>query len=62
MAACIGNVLEWYDFAIFGAFVREISANFFPAPACVRPPARAKADSRCSRCRRLLPARPSCPR
>jgi len=27
----VGNMLEWYDFALFGFFAREIGAHFFPA-------------------------------
>lgn len=30
IAGVIGNVLEWYDFAIFGYFAPVIGANFFP--------------------------------
>eukprot|EP01051_Picozoa_sp_SAG22_P021818 SAG22_NODE_4974_length_1118_cov_2.006869_1_plen_161_part_10 len=30
MAACIGNVLEWYDFAIYGGFAKEFGVIFFP--------------------------------
>ena len=26
----IGNVLEWYDFAVFGYVANELSKNFFP--------------------------------
>jgi MFS family permease len=26
----IGNVLEWYDFAIYGYFAPQIGRNFFP--------------------------------
>jgi len=26
----IGNVLEWYDFAIYGYFATQIGRNFFP--------------------------------
>jgi MHS family proline/betaine transporter-like MFS transporter len=26
----IGNVLEWYDFAIYGYFAASIGRNFFP--------------------------------
>jgi MHS family proline/betaine transporter-like MFS transporter len=26
-----GNVLEWYDFALFGFFAQQIGAHFFPA-------------------------------
>eukprot|EP00510_Aplanochytrium_minuta_P001300 CAMPEP_0184006406 /NCGR_PEP_ID=MMETSP0954-20121128/667_1 /TAXON_ID=627963 /ORGANISM="Aplanochytrium sp, Strain PBS07" /LENGTH=474 /DNA_ID=CAMNT_0026284935 /DNA_START=158 /DNA_END=1582 /DNA_ORIENTATION=- len=29
-AATVGNVLEWYDFALFGYFAVEISNSFFP--------------------------------
>lgn len=29
-AACIGNILEWYDFAVFGSFAPEIGQKFFP--------------------------------
>jgi len=29
-AGVIGNVLEWFDFAVFGYFSTEIGANFFP--------------------------------
>ena len=32
IAAClIGNVMEWYEFAIYGYFAVAIGANFFPA-------------------------------
>ena len=30
MAGIIGNVLEWYDFAVFGFFSEEIGKVFFP--------------------------------
>jgi MHS family proline/betaine transporter-like MFS transporter len=30
-AGLIGNVMEWYDFAIYGYFAVAIGANFFPA-------------------------------
>jgi len=30
-AGLIGNVLEWFDFAVFGYFSKEIGANFFPS-------------------------------
>ena len=30
VAAIIGGVLEWYDFAIYGALAIDISRNFFP--------------------------------
>ena len=29
-AGMIGNVLEWYDFAIYGYFAISIGQNFFP--------------------------------
>ena len=31
IAGVAGNVLEWYDFALFGFFARQIGAHFFPA-------------------------------
>jgi MFS family permease len=31
IAGVVGNILEWYDFALFGFFAREIGAHFFPA-------------------------------
>ena len=31
LAACIGNVLEWYDFAIYGGFAAEFGRIFFPS-------------------------------
>jgi len=31
IAGVVGNVLEWYDFALFGFFAREIGHHFFPA-------------------------------
>jgi MHS family proline/betaine transporter-like MFS transporter len=30
-AGVIGNLLEWYDFAIYGFFAAQIGATFFPA-------------------------------
>jgi MHS family proline/betaine transporter-like MFS transporter len=30
-AGVIGNVLEWYDFAVYGFFAPILAANFFPA-------------------------------
>jgi MFS transporter, MHS family, proline/betaine transporter len=30
-ASLIGNVMEWYDFAVYGYFAVAIGANFFPA-------------------------------
>lgn len=29
-AGMIGNILEWYDFAIYGYFAVAIGHNFFP--------------------------------
>ena len=29
-AGVIGNVLEWYDFTIYGYFAASIGRNFFP--------------------------------
>ena len=29
-ASMIGNVIEWYDFAIYGNFAAAIGRNFFP--------------------------------
>jgi MHS family proline/betaine transporter-like MFS transporter len=31
IAGVAGNVLEWYDFALFGFFARQIGQHFFPA-------------------------------
>lgn len=31
IAGVVGNVLEWYDFSLFGFFALQIGANFFPA-------------------------------
>ena len=30
VGACVGNFLEWFDFALFGLFATEISRTFFP--------------------------------
>ena len=30
-AGTIGNVLEWYDFSIYGFFALQIGAAFFPS-------------------------------
>jgi len=39
-AGTIGNVLEWYDFAIYGYFATAIGRQFFPhrirLPSCFR--------------------------
>src|SRR5262245_23397111 len=29
-AGMIGNVLEWYDFAVYGYFAAQIGRHFFP--------------------------------
>jgi MHS family proline/betaine transporter-like MFS transporter len=31
LAGCVGNALEWYDFAVYGYFAALIGHNFFPA-------------------------------
>src|SRR5262245_6634120 len=31
LAGLIGNVLEWFDFAVYGYFVGAIGKQFFPA-------------------------------
>jgi MHS family proline/betaine transporter-like MFS transporter len=31
LAGAIGNVVEWFDFAVYGYFAREIGEAFFPA-------------------------------
>jgi len=31
IAGIVGNILEWYDFAIYGYFAPTIGANFFPS-------------------------------
>ena len=31
IAGCVGNVLEWYDFALYGFFAPIIAKLFFPA-------------------------------
>ena len=31
LAGVAGNVLEWYDFAVYGFFAAAIGARFFPA-------------------------------
>lgn len=30
VAGCIGNLIEWYDFALYGAFAAIIASTFFP--------------------------------
>jgi MFS transporter, MHS family, proline/betaine transporter len=31
VAGCVGNLVEWYDFALYGAFATVLAAAFFPA-------------------------------
>jgi MHS family proline/betaine transporter-like MFS transporter len=31
IAGVVGNILEWYDFALFGFFAQQIGTHFFPA-------------------------------
>jgi MFS transporter, MHS family, proline/betaine transporter len=31
VAACIGNVVEWYDFALYGAFATVLAGAYFPS-------------------------------
>src|SRR4030095_1805885 len=31
VAGVVGNMLEWYDFALFGFFAKQIGTHFFPA-------------------------------
>jgi MFS transporter, MHS family, proline/betaine transporter len=31
LAGVVGNMLEWYDFALFGFFAAQIGHHFFPA-------------------------------
>jgi MHS family proline/betaine transporter-like MFS transporter len=31
IAGVVGNMLEWYDFALFGFFAQQIGAHFFPS-------------------------------
>src|SRR5262245_1395038 len=35
-AGLIGNVLEWFDYAVYGYFSREIAAQFFPSTMDVK--------------------------
>ena len=30
VAGCVGNLVEWYDFALYGAFATVLAATFFP--------------------------------
>jgi MFS transporter, MHS family, proline/betaine transporter len=31
VAACVGNAVEWYDFALYGAFATILAVTFFPS-------------------------------
>jgi MFS transporter, MHS family, proline/betaine transporter len=31
VAACIGNAVEWYDFALYGAFATVLASTYFPS-------------------------------
>jgi MFS transporter, MHS family, proline/betaine transporter len=31
VAACIGNLVEWYDFALYGAFATVLASTYFPS-------------------------------
>jgi len=33
LAGLIGNVLEWFDFAVYGCFASDIGKQFFPQSA-----------------------------
>jgi hypothetical protein len=33
LAGSVGNLVEWYDFALYGAFATVIAATFFPDAA-----------------------------
>ena len=46
VAAAVGNVIEWYDFYIFGSLAAILSVKFFDKAA---PPQLCSAPSRCSR-------------
>jgi MFS family permease len=30
VAGCVGNLVDWYDFALYGAFATVLAAAFFP--------------------------------
>jgi MHS family proline/betaine transporter-like MFS transporter len=55
LAGLIGNVLEWFDFAVYGYFASNIGNQFFPKsdPAVWSSAgsATASAGVHCSRCR-----------
>lgn len=31
VGACVGNVVEWYDYALYGAFATVLASSFFPS-------------------------------
>src|SRR5262245_12865447 len=33
LASIAGNVMEWYDFAVYGSFAQAIGQHFFPSRA-----------------------------
>lgn len=33
VAIAVGNLMEWYDFAVFGSFADVIAGQFFPTEA-----------------------------
>jgi MFS transporter, MHS family, proline/betaine transporter len=33
-ALCLGNTVQWYDFALYGAFATIIGPVFFPTEDC----------------------------
>jgi MFS transporter, MHS family, proline/betaine transporter len=35
IAGFAGNVMEWYDFSVYGYFATSIGRHFFPAQAAV---------------------------
>ena len=55
IAGVAGNVLEWYDFALFGFFAQQIGAHFFPADVgSVTPTRRRETRAIASRSVRVL--------
>lgn len=38
LAGLIGNVLEWFDFAVCGYFASDIGSQFFPSSGPCRSP------------------------
>ena len=53
LAGMIGNILEWYDFGLYGYLAPVIGAHFFPrrtpSPHCSVPTAGSRSVSRCVR-------------